>query len=135
MEFEGTSIWLFSRWYQDHIFLPRCHLSEILGPQIMSHFWYSYHWKGNEKLLIIINNIMGDLTNVLSFYLSKSCFRIIISLETKHCGLGSRIRDVEAFWYKTEIKIIYFVNCVWLYLNVRFTLTLPEVGGCFLFLF
>ena len=24
-------------------------------------------------------------------------------------GLGSRIRDMEAFWYKTEIKIIYFV--------------------------
>ena len=23
--------------------------------------------------------------------------------------LGPRIRDVEAFWYKTEIKIIYFV--------------------------
>ena len=24
-------------------------------------------------------------------------------------GLGPRIRDMEAFWYKTEIKIIYFV--------------------------
>ena len=31
-------------------------------------------------------------------------------LEIKLCGLGSRIRDVEAFWYKTEIKIIYFVR-------------------------
>ena len=30
-------------------------------------------------------------------------------LEIKPCGLGSRIRDVEVFWYKTEIKIIYFV--------------------------
>jgi hypothetical protein len=30
-------------------------------------------------------------------------------LEIKPCGLVSRIRDVEAFWYKTEIKIIYFV--------------------------
>ena len=30
-------------------------------------------------------------------------------LEIKPCGLGSRIRDVEAFCYKTEIKIIYFV--------------------------
>ena len=27
----------------------------------------------------------------------------------KPCSLGSRIQDVEAFWYKTEIKIIYFV--------------------------
>ena len=26
--------------------------------------------------------------------------------EIKTCGLGFRIRDVEAFWYKTEIKII-----------------------------
>ena len=34
----------------------------------------------------------------------------INSLEIKLCGLGSRIRDVEAFWYKTEIKIIYFVQ-------------------------
>ena len=33
-------------------------------------------------------------------------------LEIKPCGLGSRIWDVEAFWYKGEIKIIYFV---WLY--------------------
>ena len=34
-------------------------------------------------------------------------------LEIKPCGLGSRIRDVEAFRYKTKIKIIYFVQlCV-----------------------
>ena len=30
-------------------------------------------------------------------------------LEIKPRVLGSRIRDVEAFWYKTEIKIIHFV--------------------------
>ena len=34
-------------------------------------------------------------------YLSK--------LEIKPCGLGPTIQDVEAFWYKTEIKTIYFV--------------------------
>ena len=34
----------------------------------------------------------------------------INSLEIKPCRLGSRIQDVEAFWYKTEIKIIYFVQ-------------------------
>ena len=34
---------------------------------------------------------------------------IFWGLEIKLCGLGSRIRDVEAFWYKTDIKIIYFV--------------------------
>ena len=30
--------------------------------------------------------------------------------EIKPCGLGSRIWYVEAFWYKTEFKIIYFVK-------------------------
>ena len=35
--------------------------------------------------------------------------RIYSMLEIKPCGLASRIRDVESFWYKTEIKIIYFV--------------------------
>ena len=30
-------------------------------------------------------------------------------LEIKPCGLGPRIQNVEAFWYKIEIKIIYFV--------------------------
>jgi hypothetical protein len=30
-------------------------------------------------------------------------------LEIKPCRLGSRIWDVKAFWYKTEIKMIYFV--------------------------
>ena len=30
-------------------------------------------------------------------------------LEIKPCGLGPIIRDVKAFWYKTEIKIINFV--------------------------
>ena len=29
---------------------------------------------------------------------------ILTSLEIKPCGLGSRILDVEEFWYKTEIK-------------------------------
>ena len=38
---------------------------------------------------------------------------VYLVLEIKPCELGSRIRDVEAFWYKTEIKIIYFVQlCV-----------------------
>ena len=35
--------------------------------------------------------------------------KYIYILEIKPCELGSRIRDVEAFWYKTEIKIVYFV--------------------------
>ena len=33
-------------------------------------------------------------------------------LEIKPCGLGSKIRDVEAFWHKTEI--LYFVPLCWL---------------------
>ena len=35
-------------------------------------------------------------------------FTIIFKLKIKPLGLGFRIRDVEAFWYKTEIKIIVF---------------------------
>ena len=46
---------------------------------------------------------------------------VIKKLEIKPCGQGSRIRDVEAFWYKAEIRIIYFVP---LCLIVWFTLTL-----------
>jgi hypothetical protein len=42
-------------------------------------------------------------------YRWKTVFFYLI-LEINPCGLGSRIRDVEAFWYKTEIKIIYFVQ-------------------------
>ena len=44
-------------------------------------------------------------------------------------GLGSRIRDVEAFWYKTEIKIIYFVRLcvlVWFTLTLNFWYVKPK---------
>ena len=44
------------------------------------------------------------------------------SIEIKPFELGSRIRDVEAFWYKTEIKIIYFVR---LYVIVMYGLPWP----------
>jgi len=46
---------------------------------------------------------------------NKSFERILTPLEIKPSGLGSRIRDVEAFWYKTKIEIIYFVQLFWLY--------------------
>ena len=45
-------------------------------------------------------------------------------LEIKPGGLGPRIRDVEAFWYKTEIKIIYFLPLWLIALILRLTLTL-----------
>ena len=38
-------------------------------------------------------------------------------LEIKPCGLGSRIRDVEALWYKTENRILYWIH-VFLSLHV-----------------
>ena len=37
-------------------------------------------------------------------------YTFMIARNDKNDGLGSRIRDVDAFWYKTEIKIIYFVQ-------------------------
>ena len=42
-------------------------------------------------------------------YRLKVEFWTYLVLEIKPCELGPRIRDVEAFWYKTEINIIYFV--------------------------
>ena len=47
-------------------------------------------------------------------------------LEIKPCGLGSRIRDVEAFWYKTEIKIIYFVPLCLIVLIVSDCMVYPD---------
>ena len=61
-----------------------------------------------------LNEIEG-----LKYLFTNVCYLLI--LEIKPCWLGSRIWDVEAFWYKTEIKIIYFV---WLCVIVWFTLTL-----------
>ena len=52
---------------------------------------------------------------------------ILYKLEIKPCGLGPRIRDVEAFWYKTEIKIIYFVQ---LCLIVFDYMVYPDQGDC-----
>ena len=47
-------------------------------------------------------------------------------LEIKPCGLGSRIRDVEAFWYKTEIKIICFVQLCLIALIVCDCMVYPD---------
>ena len=40
----------------------------------------------------------------------KSVSSTCITLEIKLFWLGSRIRDLEAFWCKAEIKSIYFVS-------------------------
>ena len=51
----------------------------------------------------------------------------MLTLEIKPCRLVSRIRDVEAFWYKTEIKIVYFVSLCLIVSGLEivwFTLTL-----------
>ena len=49
---------------------------------------------------------MSFLMNVNKFEFNE---RYAYSLlEIKLYGLGSRIEDVEAFWYKSEIKIIVF---------------------------
>jgi hypothetical protein len=42
------------------------------------------------------------------------------------CGLGSRIGDVEAFWSKTEIKIIYFVPLSLIVLIVSDCMVYPD---------
>ena len=47
-------------------------------------------------------------------------------LEIKPCGLGSRIRDVEVFWYKTEIKVIHFVLLCLIVLIVSDCMVYPD---------
>ena len=55
--------------------------------------------------------------------ITKIIFKFCIYyIEIKPFWLGSRIRDLKAFWYKTEI--IYFVWLCWLCVIVWFTLTL-----------
>ena len=44
------------------------------------------------------------------FWNQTGIFPLFCPISYSHYGLGSRIRDVEAFWFKTEIKIIYFVT-------------------------
>ena len=46
-----------------------------------------------------------------------------------HCGLGSRIRYVEVFLYKTEIKIIYFVPFCLIVLIVSDSMVYPDPKG------
>ena len=53
-------------------------------------------------------------------------FKMFFLLEIKPCELGSRIRDVEAFWYKTDIKIIYFVQLCLIALIVCDCMVYPD---------
>ena len=48
---------------------------------------------------------VGVLPRFLDYY--QIWFNSIYTLEIKPSRLGSRIRDVEEFWYKTEIKIVH----------------------------
>ena len=73
----------------------------------------------NRSSYILSNNNSKCVVASIKVWIFKEV--IYYELEIKPCGLGSRIRDMEAFWYKTDIKIIYFVQ---LCLIVWFTLTL-----------
>ena len=78
-----------------------------------------------EALLAEVWNVCTILMNELEWIYVKQDLKLewaYILLEIKPCGLGSRIRNVEAFWYETEI--IYFVRLCWLCVIVWFTLTL-----------
>ena len=68
-------------------------------------------------------------STVLATSLISFCYTIVqllwnCWLEVKPCGFGSRMQDVETFWYKTEIKIVYFVTLGLIVLILWFTLTL-----------
>ena len=59
--------------------------------------WITKTWSS-----VVVVSKIWNLRNL------KNLFRK--ELEIKPYGLGSRVRDVEAFQYKTEIKMIYFVH-------------------------
>ena len=64
-----------------------------------------------------------DCTVIQGQLLLFLCFFI---LKIKPCGLGSRIWGVEAFWYKTEIKIIYFMPLCLIVLIVSDCMVYPD---------
>ena len=105
----------------------------------------------NKNEIIFINSYLYEnVCNRPLSYGQKSSeitFAFYILLEIKPCRLGPRIRDVEAFWYETEIKIIYFVPLLCLIVFDRMVYPDPkffifktkkqphffsEVRGCFL---
>jgi hypothetical protein len=55
------------------------------------------------------DNFMLQIFSILCSVTFEGHGYFLRKLEIKPCRLGPRIRDMEAFWYKTEIKIIYFV--------------------------
>ena len=67
----------------------------------------------NKIQLLLIHFVIDFICNCLRNRIIQSLGQIqsylFSILEIKTCGLGPRIQDVEVFWYKTEIKIIYFV--------------------------
>ena len=80
-----------------------------------TYFLYIY------SFIIYLYLFIYILIYVYVYFYSYILLSPIYLLEIKLCGLGPRIWDMEAFWYKTEIKIIYFVP---LCLISWFTLTL-----------
>ena len=66
-----------------------------------------------------------QITELIFLGLDILLFFLFI-LEIKPCGLGSKIRDVEVFWYKTEIKIIYFVPLCLIVLIVSDCMVYPD---------
>ena len=71
-------------------------------------------WNNHKKAhlsIALFSKFLLDTTN-----LAAKCKYTL--LEIKPCGLVSRIRDVEALWYKTEI--IYFVQLCWLYFQTSY---------------
>ena len=85
---------------------------------------------GTRMLLSVCGNSSPEVASLHSDLPSRSpeTERDLIKIY----GLGSRIRDVEAFWYETEIKIIYFLqlrliamivsNCI-IYPNPKFLIS------------
>ena len=88
-----------------------CHASDIM---FHTHIQCGFH----QNLLQFILNFVNDAS------IWKVCFYLI--LEIKLCGLCSGNPDLEAFWYKAEIKTIYFVLLCLIVLILSDCLVYPE---------
>ena len=115
------------------IFLPKyiifsiCTIVDVILSYIVTNkiqlllIHFVYDWLTRIPISMYLCQLIDFICNCLRNRIIQSLGQIqsylFSILEIKTYGLGPRIQDVEVFWYKTEIKIIYFVPLcliVWL---------------------
>ena len=92
-------------------------ISNVLYIENISNIVINYFSCGSKQIRPLIGTVRSLINEqdrfVFNFIISNGHVLKFYECTRKSCRLGSRIRDVEAFWYKTEIKIIYFMPLCW----------------------